>query len=206
MWEFIKSAPWTWAVGGLIFIGAVVGVIYGIATRGGWEDRGFMKVDGQPLRWLKENLPITALVHPELPLGWNASYQAAASRINGAVGLTLFDPMPQMPPPGYNINGPVPAGFILIWGREPAGELQVDHGHADLRWRQDDKSIYAATVSVPLEAPQRVALMLHELGHVLGLEHDDDNLGSIMYHRLSERVTPGEVTEADAARLRKAYS
>ncbi len=206
MWDFIRSNPWTWAVGGLILIAAVVGVIIGIVTKGGWKDRGFMQVDGKPLRWLTSDLPITAMAHPELTLAWHATYQAAASRLNGVVGLALFDPVIQSTPLGYNQNGPVPAGFILIWGREPAGELQTDHGESDLRWRQDDKTIYAATVNVPLVAPYGAAVMLHELGHVLGLEHDDDNLGSIMYHKLSARVAPGQVTEADAARLRKAYS
>lgn len=206
MWEFVKAAPWTCAVGALIFLGAVVGMIVAIATRGRWKDRGFMKYGDKPLLWFKEDLPITAMAHPELSLSWHATYRAAASRMNGVVGLRLFDPVIQETPSGYRLNGPVPAGFILIWPCEPTGELQVDHGRTILKWRKPDGRIYAATVEVPITAPQRAAVMLHELGHVLGLEHDDNNLGSIMYHKLSERVAPGVVTEDDAKRLRKAYS
>jgi hypothetical protein len=205
MWEFIKSSPWTWAVAGVVVL-LIVGALIWISVRGGgWQDRGFMMVEGKALRWITSELPITAMAHPDLSPAWKASYQAAASRINGAVGLALFDPVIQPTPRGYNLYGPFPAGFIVVWPRETTGEFQVDHGQSDLRWRAQDKTIYAATVSVPAVAAERNAVMLHELGHVLGLDHDDDNLGSIMYSKLGGRIVPGEVTVADADRLRKVY-
>lgn len=208
MWEFVKHSPWTFAIGGLILLGAIVGVIIGIVTKGGWKDRGFMRTDDgkYPLIWLKGNLPIIAMAHPDVSLAWRATFTAAASRINQAVGANLFDTVAQDPPPGYRLAGPVPAGFILLCASEPAGELQVDHGRTELKWTRSDGRIFAAVVTVPTKCVQRAAVMLHELGHVLGLEHDDNNLGSIMYHKLSDRTSPGQITEADAARLRRVYS
>jgi hypothetical protein len=207
MFELIKSHPWTCAIGGLILLGAIVGVIVGIVTKGGWKDRGFMRTDDgkHPLCWLKSSLPIACLVHPDAPLAWRATYHAAALRLNAAVGTMLFDPVAQEPPLNYSLSGPVPAGFILLCTSEPAGELQVDHGHTSLRWGRSDGRIFSCVVTVPTETPQRAAVMLHELGHVLGLDHDELT-SSIMFPTLGSRQDPGELSDEDILRLKKAYT
>ena len=46
-------------------------------------------------------------------------------------------------------------------------------------------------------------IMLHELGHVLGLDHDE-SLESIMWHAVQDR--PGTLTDRDIERLNEAYS
>jgi len=208
MWDFIKSAPWTFAIVALVFVVALVGVIVAVVLKGRWTDQGFMTTDDgkNKLMWSKGDLPIVALAHPDLPLTWRATYLAAASRMNSAIKAKVFDQVTQDLPPGYNIDGPIPPGFILLWPKEPAGELQVDHGRTTVNWRRDDGRIYSALVEVPRDGvAQRASVMLHELGHVLGLAHDDGNLGSIMYPKLGGRIAPGEVTVADADRLRKVY-
>lgn len=207
MWEFISGHPWTFVAGGLILIAAIAGVVYGVLTRGGWEDRGFMVTDDgkHPLKWLRTSFPITCIVHPQVPLMWRATYTAAAKRINQAVGAELFDPLAQDAPPGYRLDGPVPPGFLFLCSAEPAGELQPDHGTTRLKWGKADGRIFSAVVTVPTDTIQRAAVMLHELGHVLGLDHDEI-WTSIMYPRLSARAAPGELSEEDIKRLKGAYS
>ena len=62
--------------------------------------------------------------------------------------------------------------------------------------------VFMYEASLELDAPKRVAIYVHELGHVLGLGHDFDMPESTMYPYSNPA---GELTAADLEAVRKRY-
>ena len=104
---------------------------------------------------------------------------------------------------------------VLVMGDGP---IDMRHlGSTDLRYDERNGQIFNAIVLMPprdqaIEAlglgdpahGQQLAYQaaLHELGHVLGLDHDDEG-GSIMWHQV--RTDSTILLSGDVARLRAAY-
>lgn len=196
MIEFIKAYPWTFAVGGLILLVAIVGVVVGVVTRGRWVDRGFMERDGHKLKWLVSDLPLVVIQHPALSLFWAKAYIAAVRRISEATGRHFFMLSLFQIDKSYDWGRSPPAGHVTL-------RLSDDEdGHTKHKYERDTGRILSAEVSVPEDAKYMVSLMLHELCHALGLDHDEST-SSIMYPTLESGRAPGELSEADIKRLRR---
>lgn len=206
MWEFMKSAPWTFAVAGVVLLGAIVGVIYGIVTskaRAAAADKGFMVRDGHELRWLVQDVPLAVWFHPDLPMPLRDAWEVAASIIERAVGGALF--MRGVQAPDDLDLQKLPTGNVGVVGGDPKGTMQADSGSCEHRYDKRDGRILAALVTLPWVANGlQKHVCLHEQGHVLGLDHDD-RTDSVMYPVLSERQTPGALSEVDVERLRTVY-
>lgn len=202
MWEFMKAEPIMFIVGGVIFLLAIIGVIVGVALKGRWQDRGLMVRGGKKLRWAR--IPIFVIFHPELSLQWQATFVGAVRRYREATGLHLFIAISA--PSGYNFEQPPPlgAGLIVIQPKEPTGSMQPDTAYFEPRYSTETGIIFGGTLMVPAALQVRMPVMLHELGHGLGLDHDE-RTSSIMYHSLSSRIDPGTLSKSDIDLLKRIY-
>lgn len=197
MWEFMKSAPWTFAVGGVILLLAIGGVIWGVLTKGRWKDRGWMIRDGHPLKWLASDLPIGLLIHKDIDAVTLRLITELRGQFEKVVGQRqLF--MSGVTPDSLDWDQMPPAGFLAVVISED------QNGHTEHRYEKPTGRILAARMSIPdgLATPDLSKVIQHELGHVLGLDHDEST-ASIMHPQLQQRNQ--FLGEADGALLRKQY-
>ena len=210
MWEFVKSNPWMFVVGGAILVTAIIGVIIGIKYKGFWADKGLLERDGHKLKWKPASLPIGVIFHPKLLLAWQATFRGASRRFELSIGRPPFDDG-VLAPKNYNIMGPPPAGFIFVQVAHEGLDSEVlettDKGGAvtQHKYERPTGEIKSATVTLPDDSgSKRMEMMVHELGHVLGLDHDERR-ESIMYPTLNEQLDSGQLSEADAKLLKGLY-
>jgi Matrixin len=184
--------------GGLVLLLALAGTIYGVAARPG--DLKFMEREGRELRWDRADVPVDCFHLSELPDAYAAAYAAARRTLAGAAGGALLGPC--VP---WRLEAPpsrAPDGSVLLRLRDSSGTA---HG-AETRHRFDRRTgrILSATVALDRGLPADLLdrVVLHELGHVLGLAHDREE-SSVMFP--AARGRPKALSTRDAAALRAAY-
>jgi len=200
MWAMMKANPWTFAIGGVILLAAIVGVIVGVLTKGRWEDRGLMVKDGHPLSWAKDGIPLPVWYAADIAKGWLDSWVRGADVLNQAAGRPLFL-NPVEAPDGLDLAKPVTGAVVL---KDDNG-VDPDHGSTELRWDKRDGALLSAVVVLPEaheDNAKRDAVALHEAAHALGLDHDEGK-DSIMYPSIQDR--PQELSGADKELLRRVY-
>ena len=201
LWAFVKSAPWTFGIGALVFALALGGVLYGVIARPG--DLTFLVRDGHELRWDRGDLPVTCFHAKDLPAEYLSAYDGARAEIRERVGAELLSkclPWALQTPP----DGPA-SGLLYLRTRPPRDGLEGAHG-AQTEHRYDKRSgrilgaVLAADLDLPAELLPRV--YLHEAGHVLGLDHDRES-SSVMFPTAAGR--PKALSKRDVGALRSAY-
>ena len=174
--DFIKS--WQFSVGVAITIAlmAIAGIIYGVTTHTepGWMPGGPLWV--QPL----SPGPFDVCVHSYAEPTSSESDLAVASyvvdRINDRVGIDLYQVY-------TNSENSVSCPVNITYGVPAQEGWQEPGGAATLNRDSFTCSIEVSNVTGEL----RSLVTYHELGHCLGLDHDDFN-SSIMRH--SQSFTP----------------
>lgn len=207
MWNLIKTHPVTSIIGGVILLGAIVGVIYALAThkkRVLAADRGLMVRDGHELRWKLADIPLAVWFDPALPQPLRDAWEAAAGIFERAVGQALF--MRAVEAPAALKLDKLPPGNVAVVSSDPKGSMVSDHGRTAHRYDKRTGYIISALVTLPwvTNGGLQRHVAVHEQGHVLGLEHDDTT-ESIMFPTLALRRTPGTLSDRDTARLRALY-
>lgn len=201
MLDFIKSAPWSFAVAGLILVGAIAGVIYGVIRKGNWADKGLMTTpEGFKLRWRRLDLPLPVWFATDLSKAWIEAWNRASSTISEAAGRNMF--MPALAAFSTMDTDQPQRHAVII--RDDQG-VDPNHGATELQWDTRDGVLHSAHVTFPeaLEGDSRAyAVALHEAMHVLGFDHDEHQ-SSIMYPALTKR--PQTLTDHDRKLLREIY-
>lgn len=205
MWEFIASAPWTSGIVGGAIVIALAGVVYGILWKGGWEDKGFMLTEhGAKMKWKKSSMPIGVWVDLFVPDIWTQAIEDAVHKWNFAAGRNLF--LAPIKIHQYMSKKMFQGHILVTLSDEESGFMQRDHGHTDLKFNPSTGEIYSAVITLPKESLAMAPyIAIHEFGHALGLEHDESD-ESIMYFELLKRRDPGKITDADAERIKRAYT
>ena len=180
------------------------------------EDCGFVQnVYGERVSW-KGEIPIDLLIHKDVPDDMVPAIVEAANSWEKSAGRKLFNVIT-----GTRYTGPIAPNkdgvnviyFMPTWESDRSSEqgrtsmywVGDQIKEADIRLNGADFSYYwnnqtltravkANRVSVPVNIE---ALVLHELGHVLGLKHKDSS-GSVMATYLAsgeDRVAVASVDE-----------
>lgn len=181
---------WVWyVIGAVVFIGAGIGVFYGVLTH---KEPGFMQVcwaggqanyaaDCQPkteLKWKKNDIPLTLALdldkHAEA--NYRESIIGAVKMWNQEIGEVFKLETDR-----------TKAKVVVTWGGiEPGSHAG---GHTSHKGGSDGPTSALVEISEPSDVHAVMRYAAHELGHVLGLAHDDFTK-SIMYP-----VQPGQTEE-----------
>lgn len=70
------------------------------------------------------------------------------------------------------------------------GNVWCVHGRAGVTRATPDARNYQTTVTIFLSGIGGTAVMCHEIGHILGLRHDQDEVGTLMYPSVSGMGLP----------------
>jgi hypothetical protein len=177
------------------------------------EACGFVQnVYGERISW-KGNTPIALYVHQSFPVEFYGSLQRAIKRWEDNVGHPLFQII------SWNVPGPLNPrqdGVNMIYYMNT---WEVDRGseqartsvywvgdtvrEADLRLNAHDFKFYDEIAQTSGEVHME-SLLLHELGHILGLKHNDTK-GSVMATYLSSLTIRNVIQGLDSSNLKCEY-
>jgi len=202
-WEFVKKHWIMFVVGVLIMLVAAATITWAVVTRHG--DTGFMKTGGNEIGWQTSMVPIICFHDLEKDQTrdgrlWIGLYDAARKELAIAVGRELFEPclpwqLDDMPT--YAVSGQ------LLLTVSPSDNDDHGGGTTTLKLSDSGRILGAAVRFSPRTDPAlRYRVMIHELCHVLGLDHDRLQ-DSIMFK--SAMARPGRLSRTDIAHLKRRY-
>lgn len=191
------------------------------------QDCGFVQnVYGERISW-KGNVPVTIYLHESVPAQYVPAIEKAANTWHDALGKKVFNIVINQ-----RINGPINPQkdskniiyFYSTWEPDKGSEqartsvywIGDQIKEADMRinaavnpknnlpyftyyWNQPGKASADTANSVNIEA-----LVIHELGHVLGLKHKDVD-ASVMATYLANNTDRVNIAETDRVALQCEY-
>lgn len=182
------------------------------------EDCGFVQnVYGERISW-KGQYPVTLYLHESVPEQYTASIVSAARTWQDAAGKPLFNIVTNQ-----RISGPINPQkdsrniiyFLTTWEEDKPSEqartsifwIGDQIKEADVRingkftyyWNQPGTTSINRASSINIEA-----LIIHELGHVLGLKHKDGS-NSVMATYLSNNSDRVNIADTDRSALQCEY-
>ncbi|MGZ3774224.1 MAG: matrixin family metalloprotease [Pseudobdellovibrionaceae bacterium] len=212
---------WKWL--GTVMVLAFIITIQACAPKS-QQDCGFVQnTYGERIAW-KNDVPVTMQIHTSVPDSMIPAIQAAAETWEKTAGRKLFNIVTS---PRY--SGPVAPHqdgvnviyFMTAWEANMSSEQARTSVYwigdlikeADLRINAADFGFYwrgqtltqASKANRSSSAPVNVeALVLHELGHVLGLKHRD-GVGSVMATYLASGDDRVHLAASDQTDLKCEY-
>lgn len=183
------------------------------------EDCGFVQnVYGERISW-KGEVPVTMYLHESVPQQYVAAIEAAALTWQDASGKRLINIVTNQ-----RVTGPINPQrdgrniiyFFNTWESDKSSEqartsiywIGDQIKEADMRinaqnftyyWNQPGTASYSPANSVNIEA-----LVIHEMGHVLGLKHKDKD-ASVMATYLSSNTDRVNIADTDKSALQCEY-
>jgi hypothetical protein len=161
----------------LIFIGFA---LVGCSKPKSEESCGFVQnVYGERVSW-KNNLPVRMFLHTSVPAELEPSIRAAADTWNRALGkIAIVIEMQKVSGSSASRDGRNVIYYMNQWEREKSAEQGRTSLYwvgdliqeADIRINDYNYNFYGATPQPGFVSMESLAL--HELGHVLGLKHED---------------------------------
>jgi hypothetical protein len=164
----------------------------------------FQNEFGQRVSW-KTNLPIDLYIHESFPSNMHKAIFDSAAEWNNNFGFEVFT---------VNLNSPKSANSpkkdlysVIFWETHSISFDSNKQALANIYWNGDaiiesDITINAVNYSFFLENPESTydihlkSVLVHELGHVLGLSHNDHDNG-VMSSFLEPNIVRDTLTESD---------
>jgi hypothetical protein len=163
-------------------------------------------VTGANFHWQSENFPIPVYIHPNMDTERQLGLLVAIDYWNEQVGSDVFVGMiAPLDWPMFEANGFVPVrGYLSVEdgvlglssrGLQENGVAVVSlrTGHRELRGE-----IHSARITIGTHVSdwrESAAILVHELGHSLGLAHDGNDEMSLMYY--SATISPDQVLQQE---------
>lgn len=176
-------------------------------------DCGFVQnVYGERISW-KSSVPVQLYVHNSFPAEMLPALDSAIRKWTDAAGRPLFRVV------SYNMSGnPSPSqdGInVIYWLSSWEANKSKEQGRTSVYWvgdviREADVRINAKDFNYYLTTPRMYddvhleSLLVHELGHVLGLKHRDEG-GSVMGTYLFSQTNRSTVVGIDREALACEY-
>lgn len=207
-----------WLITGWLLLGAAL-LVTGIVTQWHGHPRtpqpayGFVQnVYGERVTW-KTNKPIPLYVHESFPQNMYPALQNAIHDWEVALHRPVFEII------AYGIQNPAtPAQdgvnvvyWMSSWENEKSAEqartsvywISDRISEADIRINAKDNHFYLDT-PVTYSDVHLESLLVHELGHVLGLKHRDDS-GSVMATYLASQTIRTNIAPVDIENVNAVY-
>lgn len=183
------------------------------------EDCGFVQnVYGERISW-KGEIPVTMYLHESVPQEYVGAIESAAKTWQDASGKRLINLVLNQ-----RVTGPINPQkdgrnviyYFSTWEAEKASEqartsiywVGDQIKEADMRINAKNFSYYwnqpGTLSSVTTSAVNIEALVIHELGHVLGLKHKDVG-SSVMATYLASNTDRVQVSDTDRSALQCEY-
>jgi len=168
-------------------------------------DASLMEIAGYPISWLKEDLPVGVFFDPDLESDIIAAHRIVAVELNhlidheliGLGSRWMIGSLPQITPRGY----------ITLSSFDPLPNTIGDSLYGHVGHTVSEGRILSANVKIRrgMDTDFLLTIMRHEMGHVLGLAHDEKRV-SIMSRTIGI-MPPKDVhfTNHDIALLLKIY-
>lgn len=180
--------------------------------KGDEADCGFVQnVYGERISW-KDSAPVGLYVHEGFPPSMLPALQRAISHWDQVLGRPSF----RILQTGYQSSSPRQDGVnVIYWMNTWEPEKSTEQARTSVYWigdqireadvRINDKNfnLYLNTPTSPSDVHLE-SLLLHELGHVLGLKHKDDN-GSVMGTYLASSTVRTAISQADKENIKCEY-
>lgn len=178
-------------------------------------DCGFVQnVYGERISW-KDSAPVGLYVHESFPNEMLPALQRAMDDWARVLGRPAF----RIIQTGYQSPGPRQDGMnVIYWMNTWEPNKVSEQARTSIYWlgdqiREADLRINASPTSHftfyldTATSPQDIhleSLLVHELGHVLGLKHKDDQ-GSVMATYLAGMTVRNKIPEADREDIKCEY-
>lgn len=197
----------------ILFLSYLVLILASCAKPKAQKDCGFVQnVYGERVSW-KQNAPVKMFLHVSVPASFESAIRAAAESWNQAQKRELI----QIESTRVSGGGPARDGKNVIylmttWEADRASEQgrtslywvgdQIQE--ADIRINGQNYQFYVSQDNAISPAVSAQALLLHELGHVIGLRHNDAS-PSVMATYLKSNQDRTQLQESDLASLQCEY-
>jgi hypothetical protein len=176
-------------------------------------DCGFVQnVYGERISW-KNNLPIKFYIHQSVPSEYRPVIESAMKKWGQAAGKTLFQVVSQSYP---GPDKPRQDGLnVIYWLNTWDSNRSTEQGRTSVYWlgneiRETDIRINAFNFDYYIDEPKSLrdvhfeSLIIHELGHVLGLKHRDEGQ-SVMGTYLAVSAQRNTISSIDISALQCEY-
>lgn len=196
-----------------LFFAYLVLILASCAKPKAQKDCGYVQnVYGERVSW-KNTVPVRMYFHTSVPAQFETAIRSAAESWNRAFGRTiLIIESTRVGGGGPTRDNKNVIYFLNTWEADRASEQartslywvgdQIQE--ADVRVNAQNYQFYATGTAVTVSAVSIEALLLHELGHVIGLRHNDAS-PSVMATYLKANQDRTQLQEADMASLQCEY-
>lgn len=166
---------------------------------------------GQRVSW-NDSAPVGLYLHESFPAAMIPGLEKAIAHWSQVLGRPAFRIIQN----GYQSPGPRQDGVnVIYWMNTWEANKRTEQARTSVYWvgdqiREADIKINDHNFDMYLDTPRSPldvhfeSLMLHELGHVLGLKHKDDSQ-SVMSTYLASSVVRTQISKADQENLKCEY-